>query len=149
MPGKDVDRSSLAVDVEGEFRRRLPAEASEFREDRVDDPGVISIDQAVPLTAAPTELEHGLDLKNRADPPEPLHRYARELPALQQGYDLLVDPSFASDIVLAQAEIPPHRGDESPGLFVCHSREGATRPFAATYLRITGHFTRTMGVSAR
>jgi len=49
MPSEDVDRAAFAVEVEREFRVRLPAKPSQFGDDRLDYPGVVAIDQPIAL----------------------------------------------------------------------------------------------------
>jgi hypothetical protein len=81
---------------------------------------VVAIDQPIALPATPPKLEHRLDLERGTHLAKPFDGNALELAAFEQRHDLLVDARRASDVDLAQAEVHPHRRDQSTGLLICH-----------------------------
>lgn len=121
MPCEHVDRTTIAGFVERELGDDLPPTTSELRDDRLDDPRVAPIDEAIRVPAAPSELEHGFDPEDGADASKFLDRDTLQLPPFKQRDDLLVDARRPGQIDLAHAEVNTHGGDQASGALIGHA----------------------------
>jgi len=74
MPREDVDRSALSVHRKRDLDADLPAPSDKHRDDRVDQPSMTFVEEAVELLAAPSDGHVEPGFKRRDDPGERIQR---------------------------------------------------------------------------
>ena len=134
MPGQDVDGPSLTTDLERRFGDRGPAVEGQKREHPLDDQGVVVVEQAIKLLAAPLNshvearaerLEDALERPDR----RPMRRAALDPRDLGRRH-----PDPVAELLLrpaAPASKCADRQAESDGI---HRRDGCSRRLPRDHL---------------
>ena len=122
MPREDVDRSAIAVEVEGELRDHIPVQLAQHTDDMVDDRRVGTVHKPIRFASAPRRAHPEANVEHLGDTPGGGQANVLQPAVLEIRHDTLAHPGTLRNVSLSQVHPDPHRSKHAPDLAVIHRR---------------------------